>query len=103
MDVLQKPHDLPADILRSLDKLVVNRRGADPQSFMMTEQIVGHVVPGARYRLAADHLIPLVGRGVAPEPLSANGPPPPHVRLVGDWQRIEDVESADANILVFRS
>ena len=40
MDDGQMSAKFPEDIQETLDKLMVNRRGKDPQSYMKTESIV---------------------------------------------------------------
>lgn len=99
MDPLRNARALPDDVRRTLDQLVVSRRGADPQSYMITEDIVGHVAPGACYRLGADRLVPVDGACARPDAPEDPGAPPPHVRLRGVWNRVEQVASTDANIL----
>ena len=59
MENFQKIVSLPDDVQETLGRLVVNRRGEDPQSYMVTEAVVGHVSPGRRYRLDADCLVPV--------------------------------------------
>ena len=82
----------PEDIQETLEMLMVNRRGKDPQSYMKTESIVGYVSPQQCYRLDAHCLTPIEESGkldiskVEPEP-------PPHVRFTGKWRAIETVES----------
>jgi hypothetical protein len=95
------PHTctLPDDILLTVDKLVVNRRGKDRQSYMFTESIIGHVKPGQCYRLHDDNLTKLnqeCTKESGPDNLHA---PPPCVRLSGVWNSDEKLGSPDANIL----
>ena len=98
MDDDQMSTKFPEDIQETLDKLMVNRRGKDPQSYMKTESIVGYVSPQQCYRSDAQSLTPVEESGkldiskVEPEP-------PPHVRFTGNWKALETVESMQANIL----
>lgn len=100
MDPLRNADSLPADIRETAERLVVDRCGEDPQSYMITEDIIGHVAPGACYRLHSDGLIPWEGEAPTPEPVVPDlNSPPPHLKLSGQWRRAEDVPSAKANIL----
>ncbi len=100
MDPLRNAHALPDDIRDTLDRLVVDRRGDNPGSHMFTEDIIGHVAPGACYRLETDRLTPWDDAVARPTPSpKSSGPPPPHVRICGHWSRTEEVASAKANIL----
>ena len=96
MDPLRNAHELPDDIRRTLDMLVIDRCGDDPQSFMVTEDIVGHVAPGASYRLDPDRLTRLDGGAApaAPTPRVEAGAPP-HVRPAGVWNPKEEVAGAN--------
>jgi len=89
---------LPEDIRNTIDQIVVDRRGDDPQSYMRTEDIIGYVAPGATYRIDSYRLSPATGetssRSAPPVPAT----PPPHVRLRGIWNATEDVDSSNANI-----
>ena len=98
MEHYQKDTMLPDDIQETFDRLIVNRRGEDPQSYMKTEAIVGHVSPQQRYRLDADCLTPIEGPGgLDTSPVEPQTPP--HVRCTGRWKAVETVESRQANIL----
>ncbi len=98
MESFQKTVTLPDDVRETLGRLVVNRRGEDPQSYMVTEAIVGHVSPGQRYRLDADCLVP-VERSEELDTLPIEPEVPPHVRCGGSWEVVETVESRQANAL----
>lgn len=92
--------NLPGHIAHALDKLMVDRRGEAPDSFMITEDIVGHVDPGALYRLAPDRLEPAGSDAVAPRAAAASATPPAHVRVAGVWDDSHHVEAtSSANIL----
>ena len=68
---------------------------------MTTEDVIGHVVPGACYRLEADRLVPWEDgpRSSKPQPQPKDQEPPPHLRVGGRWRGAEQVPSAKANIL----
>ena len=94
----QKSATFPDDIQDTLERLVVNRRGEDPQSYMRTEAVVGHVSPQQWYRLDADCLTPIeVFDELDTSPVEPETPP--HVRCTGRWKAVETVESRQANIL----
>jgi hypothetical protein len=98
-DALKHVRELPDDILMDLGKLVVNRRGDGPTAYMITEDIIGHVAPERSYLTTLEGLI-LTDQ--APGPTSRpkqTGAAPDHVRFTGTWDRLEDVDSKDANIL----
>ena len=97
MDPLGNAHRLPEDIRRIADQLVVDRCGDDPQSFMRTEDIVGHVAPGSPYRIGADRLTPFEGSPDIPAIANSAGPPP-HARVGGVWNKAENVAADNANI-----
>jgi len=98
MDDYQKSTMLPDDIQETFDRLIVNRRGEDPQSYMKTEAIVGHVSPQQWYRLDADCLTPIEEPGgLKTSPVEPETPP--HVRCTGSWKAVETVKSRQANIL----
>jgi hypothetical protein len=91
---------LPDDMLRDVDHLKVDRRGAGSDAFMVTYEIVGHVEPGHAYCLGENAI--LNAPGEARSPVSAAVPgatPPPHLRLSGDWDSSVSVETEQANIL----
>jgi len=89
----------PDDIRQTAERLVVDRCGEDPQSYMTTEDIIGYVAPGACYRVEADRLVPWADGPESLDPLPEDPDPPPHLRIDGRWRRAEDVPSAKANIL----
>jgi hypothetical protein len=98
-DALKHVRELPDDILLDFGKLVVNRRGDGPTSYMITEDVIGHVSPKRRYLATLEGLIPT---DQDPGPTDRTRKPaaaPNHVRFSGTWDRLEDVESKDANIL----
>ncbi|MDD9906890.1 MAG: hypothetical protein OXT06_25225, partial [Rhodospirillaceae bacterium] len=89
--------DLPEDIRRTIDQIVVDRCGDDPGAFMRTEAVSGHVAPAMAYRVTPEGLVPAAvesEEAVAADP----GTPPPHVRVRGHWNRTETVAAGDANI-----
>ena len=88
----------PEDIQETLDKLMVNRCGKDPQSYMKTESIVGYVSPQQCYRLDANSLTPIEEPGKL-DITKLESETPPHVRVTGHWRALETVESMRANIL----
>ncbi len=92
--------NLPEDILRTLDRLMVDRCGDDPQSFMRTEDVIGHVAPGRRYRIDADRLSAVVSPPSLAERAggSAAPDPPPHVRIRGIWDAKENFPAVNANL-----
>ena len=89
--------DLPDDIRRTVDQIVVDRCGNDPGTFTCTEAVPGHVAPAMAYRVTSEGLVPAAAKSeeaVAIDP----GTPPPHVRVRGHWNRTETVAAGDANI-----
>jgi hypothetical protein len=78
MESFQKTVTLPDDVRETLGRLVVNRRGEDPQSYMVTEAVVGHVSPDQRYRLDPDCLVP-VERSDELDTLPIEPEVPPHL------------------------
>lgn len=101
MDALKYIRELPDDILKDIGKIVVNRKGEGPQSYMITEDIVGHAAPKTTYRVTRDGLVVAkddVGRyAKLDEPIVA----PNHVRVRGTWDEDEfgGGGATDANIL----
>ena len=89
---------LPEDIRNTIDQIVVDRCGDDPQSYMRTEDIIGFVAPGARYRIEADRLSRVSGAARSQSTPAAPAAPPPHVRLRGVWNATEDIGSSAANV-----
>lgn len=90
---------LPDDILSTVDTLVVNRCGDDPQSFMFTEAIIGYVTPSQCYQLQSDGLTPASAEFATTRLAAKSSVPPPHVRISGVWNPVEEIASPDANIL----
>ncbi len=91
--------ELPDDIQKTIDKLIVDRCGDDPQSYMRLEDIIGYVAPGARYRIEHDSFSNVSGDAMpAAAPVEADVSPP-YVRLRGSWNPNENVDSSNANIL----
>ncbi len=88
----------PDNIQETLEKLMVNRRGKDPHSYMMTESIVGYISPQQCYRLDAHSLTP-IETSVKLDISKVEPEVPPHVRFTGDWRGIETVDSIHSNIL----
>ena len=80
----------PEDIQETLDKLMVNRRGKDPQSYMKTESIVGYVSPQQCYRLDP-HSLTLIEESGKLELPKVEPEVPPHVRCTGNWGAVERV------------
>jgi hypothetical protein len=89
---------LPDDLMADLDMLIVNRQGEDALAYMVTESVIGHIVPNASYRLGANNLH-RTERPTAKISVSNLCGPPPHVRATGRWSTFEDADSNDANIL----
>lgn len=96
---------LPDDILGDVEHLMVDRRGAGEDAFMVTYRIDGHVAPGRHYTLAPGKLVPGAGSGASGS-LSGGGTrptvapvTPPQVRLSGNWNTDIAVETEQANIL----
>ena len=92
---------LPEDILRDVEHLKVDRRGAGDDAFMVAYSIDGHVSPGVGYRLAPGKLVPFDDTGSATggtRPTAAVETPP-QVRLSGVWNTDVAVETEQANIL----
>ncbi len=87
---------LPDDLLRDLEGLIVDRRGTSAEAFMVTDDIIGHVVPGESYRLTLDGLEPT---DLAPTPSSCIAQTPPHVTIAGAWADVGETEAINANIL----
>ena len=98
MDPSRISAGLPEDIRQTVDQIVVDRCGDDPQSYMRTEDIIGHVAPGAPYRIDADRLSRVGGETRSRSASAVPDIPPPHVRLRGIWNATEDVESSNANV-----
>ena len=98
MDPLRNAQDLPDDIRRTVDRLVVDRCGDDPQSYMRTEDIIGYVAPGVPCRLEVDRVTAVIGKAEPSAAPLGSGVPPPHVRLGGEWNANEDVASSNANV-----
>lgn len=96
---MQNTCELPDDILRTLDELIVDRCGEHPESYMLTEAVTGYVAPGRCYRLQADGLSALPSE-YAPGAALVEPPdtPPPHVRVSGVWNAVEDINPENANI-----
>ncbi len=99
MDRSRISGELPDDIRKTIDKLVVDRCGDDPQSYMRTEDIIGYVAPGAQYRIDTDNVSSVSGDATPFAAPVETDTSPPYVRLRGSWNLNEDVDSSNANIL----
>jgi hypothetical protein len=81
------------------DRINVNRTGDHPQSFMITDDVVGTVEPGERYQIALDGLVSTDGEVSESFKQQRHGHPPAHVRFHGAWITTDDTNATDANIL----
>ena len=98
MDTLRHIRELPEDILADFHRFLVNRKGDSPDSFMVTEDVVGYVAPGCTYVVARDAFTPTdedAGDQAGP---GAPATPPPHVCVRGTWNTHEDIALEDGNI-----
>lgn len=98
MGTLRYTCELPDDVLLTLDKLLVDRCGDDPQSYMVTEEAVGYVAPDRCYRLHADRLSESRSEYIDATASVESVAPPPHVRLRGVWNPVETVSSEGGNV-----
>lgn len=92
---------LPDAILRDVEHLKVDRRGAAGDAFMVTYRIDGHVAPCVPYTLAPGKLnrsSETASPGETTQP-TAIPDMPPHARLSGDWNTDIAIETEQANIL----
>ena len=92
---------LPEEILRDVEHLKVDRRGAGTDSFMVVHSIAGHVSPGVSYSLEPGRLVAETGSaepGTVTRPTAAPKAPP-QVRLAGKWDAGVSIETEQANIL----
>lgn len=98
LEALKLGLNLPGNIMKDIDKIVLERRGNDEQSYMITEDVIGYVAPRTVYQLTLDGFIPTSSpetpRIERTEVLS----PPIHVQVSGTWTRSDDTNASDANI-----
>jgi len=95
-DPLAPVRQFPTEIKRDLQTLIVDRKGESEGAFMRTEDFLGHVVPGEKYRLE------LTGMSAVPDASIPDLPvpkEPPHAVLAGVWDSHIDLTIDDANIL----
>lgn len=55
-DPLRHVRKLHPAVLRDFDKILVDRHGGDDRAFMVLEDIIGDIAPGAAYRIERDGL-----------------------------------------------
>lgn len=95
-DMLSGLKHLPDDLQKDVPLLTVNRQGASPESYMRTENFIGHVIPNKVYQLQLDGMYEKEDLKVSPLPKAIA---PPSTKLTGDWQTKVDLTIDDANIL----
>jgi hypothetical protein len=88
---------LPEGLVKDFDGLIVDRHGVSDDAFMVTEDILGHVLPNKPYKLTMAGLektdLPVTNiTPVIPET-------PPHAIVEAHWTRKDDLIAVDANIL----
>ena len=96
-DALAQIRELPEDLIKEIPALMVNRQGSSNESYMRTENFIGHISPNKLYHLGWSGLIE------APEG-SKNTPipeatVPDHIVVDGTWESDIDLTIEDANIL----
>lgn len=108
-DNLENIRQLPREILKNLDKLIVNRQGCNQQSMMITRDILGCIYPRKCYQLNwnvsnKNRRFCLVETPKTDETFPLNNTikntfPPKHVVISGKWIQEDLVFKPDANIL----
>ena len=96
-DALAQLRELPDELIKDIPLLMVNRKGSSDESYMRTENFIGHVSPGKLYRLEWSGLIDAAEEDEntpIPEPTI-----PAHTVIGGTWHSEIDLTIEDANIL----
>lgn len=82
-----------------LDRLKVNRTGDHAQSFMITDEVLGTVEPGKRYRITLNGLV-LTDADISQSfKHKRQVKTPANIQFHGVWVTTEDAKATDANIL----
>jgi hypothetical protein len=81
------------------DRIKVNRTGGHAQSFMITDEIVGTVEPGKKYRIGLTNLVPTDVEVSESFKQRGQGQAPANVRFRGSWITTDDGNATDSNIL----
>lgn len=108
-DNLVNIRQLPKNLLKIIDRLIVNRVGNAPDAMMVTRDIMGHVAPNKCYQFVATslakekpHQLTEVQTNATistvPQP-STSARIPQHALLSGHWNKEELVLNPDASIL----
>ena len=98
-DNLKNIRNLSPNILKNLNKLIVNRVGCTKDACMITKDIINFVSPNHTYRFESDitlHLVEALSENkVSMDVLS----PPRHAVITGTWNSNESIVNPNANIL----
>lgn len=97
-DDLAAIRELPSSIYDDVGKLIVNRRGTTTDSFMVTERIAGHTLPGHTYEIQAGKITSVSNVSTKQAPLP-QPKTPPHVVFSGNWDKTESITNTNATIL----
>jgi|HubBroStandDraft_4_1064222.scaffolds.fasta_scaffold68854_2 hypothetical protein len=93
--------DLPEEIVQQLPLLMVDRKTDDPDSYMITEELVGVVLPQKSYRVTLEGLV--VKQQSDNKAVSYafydSQVLPPFISVSGEWVQAEKAEGSNANIL----
>lgn len=81
-----------------IDKIIVNRIGNDAQSYMITDAVIGYVMPGNSYQVTHEGLIQTENIAAQKIRREVGGPAPLHVRFTGSWITSDETTPTDANI-----
>lgn len=95
-DPLASIRNLPHHLIQDIPALMVNRQGNTNKAFMVTENFIGHVVPGKNYHLHFDGFKESQTTSMPPLPTPTT---PSHNVLQGQWISEVDLTIDDANIL----
>lgn len=92
--------NLPDQIIKDISLIMVNRSASTPDSFMITEEIVGATSPGKVYKVTALGLCETKKTAPNHKALASLAMHVPnHVAIKGEWLENIDREDRSANIL----
>lgn len=100
-DPLRNVRKLHPVVLRDFDKILVDRHGGDDQAFMVLEDIIGDIAPGAAYLVQGDGLKQVssdLRTGLSNGP-TGDGSRLPYAEFEGTWDGATTGGADNSNIL----
>ncbi len=96
IDALSMTRNMPYDLVQAIPTLMVNRFGGTEESYMRTENFIGHTESGKVYQLSLNGFSERPGWKSKTLPEATT---PPYCILQGEWDEKIDMTIEESNIL----